>query len=286
LFDSAALYGFLGHHGRHPSFATVVRAQITGRAVNAVTPFGSLGEASKATTLMTATSSQRAIAAVIRYNLSTAGVNLTTIGIGAPLCGWLLDVPSGLRVALFVGGGAALLLIALGLWIIHRGLLNTLVSAVRGSRIISPCRAATWRKKLTPIDQQLRPPKHGSRLARWYPTGWIVASRLVTILSSWCVLAFSGHIASVGTMAAVATAGQMIGMAASIVPMGLGIGEGGTAALFAALGEAPTLGVVMVLGSRITTLVYAAIGLVLLLSSTAAQKLSSRGSVRKTKSPA
>lgn len=285
LCDSAALSGFLGHHGRRPSFFTVVRAQVTGRAVNAVTPLGSLGEAAKATALMTATSSQRAIAAVIRYNLASAGVKLTTIGIGAPLCGWLLDVPHGLRIALLVGGGTALLLIALGMWVIHRGLLATLVTTVRGSRIISPARAAAWRKKLAPIDQQLRPPKHGPRFARWYPTGWIVASRVLSITSAWCVLAFSGHIASIGTMAAVATAGQMIGIAASIVPMGLGIGEGGTAALFAALGEAPTLGVVMILGSRITTLAYAAIGLVLLLSASAADTLRSHGARRKKAPP-
>ncbi|MBP9085340.1 MAG: flippase-like domain-containing protein [Kofleriaceae bacterium] len=273
LCDSAALSGFLGQQGRRPSYWAVVRAQITGRAVNAVTPLGSLGEAAKATALMTETSSQRAIAAVIRYNLASAGVKLTTIGIGAPLCGIWLDVPPSLRITLFVGGGTAALIVIVGVWIIRHGLLVTLVAFVRGTRIISPIRAKAWRQKLTPIDKQLRPPKTGSHYARWYPTAWIILSRALSITSAWCVLAFSGHIAGISTMAAVATAGQMIGTVATIVPMGLGIGEGGNAALFAALGEPASVGVVMVLGGRATTLVYAAVGLVLLLTASAAESV-------------
>jgi hypothetical protein len=65
-------------------------------------------------------------------------------------------------------------------------------------------------------------------------------------------------------MAAISTAGQLINAAASVVPLGLGISEAGNAALFAALDEPASLGVVMVLGQRTSTLAYAAIGLFLI----------------------
>jgi uncharacterized membrane protein YbhN (UPF0104 family) len=73
-----------------------------------------------------------------------------------------------------------------------------------------------------------------------------------------------GHTVGVGTVAAISTAGQLVAVAASVIPLGLGISEAGNAALFAALGQPAALGVAMVLGTRITTLVYAAIGLTLM----------------------
>ena len=92
-------------------------------------------------------------------------------------------------------------------------------------------------------------------------------SRLLSLVSMWVVLRSVGYTAGPGTVAAIATAGTLISMIASVVPMGLGISEGSNAALFAALGAPASLGVTMVLGSRITLLVYAAIGLFLLSAS-------------------
>jgi hypothetical protein len=78
------------------------------------------------------------------------------------------------------------------------------------------------------------------------------------------VLAGTGHLVGVGTMAALATAGLVISWSSMIVPMGLGLSDGGTAALFVALGASPSLGVTVVLGQRVTQLLYAAFGLTLL----------------------
>lgn len=262
--DGAALSGFLGSGGRRPGFWYVLRAQVIGRAINAVTPLASLGEATKATALMERTSTPRAIGAVMRYNLATLGVRLAIVAIGAPICALVLDLPGWLVGLLFgVAAGAAALLVA-GVLLVRRGMLASAVGAVHALHLVSDERAKRWRGKLTEIDRHLRPPSGGDRRARWTPAGWVVLSRTLTITSTWVVLVATGTFVSAGTMAAISSAGQPLAAAASLVPLGLGISEAGNAALFAALGESPSLGVAMVLGTRITTLVYAAIGLTLM----------------------
>ncbi len=267
LCDSAALSGFLGSGGRRSSYLHVVRAQVSGRAINAVTPLGSLGEATKATTLMERTPSRRAIAAVFNYNLASAGVRLLIITLGAPVCGIVLDLPRTLVIALFVGSAVAAVALTAGVLLVRRGMLSTLVDAGRTVRVLSKDRHERWRKKVLEIDRYR--PKHAHQRGRWTSVGWMILSRVLAVVSTWIVLKSVGYSAGLGTLAAIATAGQLISMIASVVPMGLGISEGSNAALFAALGAPPALGVTMVLGSRVTTIMYAVVGLVLISASTA-----------------
>lgn len=268
-FDSAALSGFLGRGGRRPGFLQVVRAQVAGRAINAVTPLASLGEATKATTLMEHTSSHRAIAAVVHYNIVSIGIRLVTIAVGAPVCALVLELPEALVVVLWAGAAIAAIVLAGGAVLVRRGMLATAVDLVRGVRLVSRERAKKWRAKLAGIDEHLQPRRGQSAAERWTPALWIFGSRALSLCSMWVVLASVGYRAGPGTVAAVATAGTLISMMASVVPMGLGISEGSNAALFAALGAPPALGVTMVLGNRITLLCYAAIGLFLIGATTA-----------------
>lgn len=257
--DSAALSGFIGPGGRRPSFLQVVKAQVAGRAINAVTPMASLGEATKATTLMENTSSKRAIGAVVHYNLASIGVRLVTIAVGAPICALVLDLPHLLTVALLVGSLVAAIALVGGTLLVRRGMLATVVDTLRGTRLLSSERGKKWRDKAVQID------RYKTKSERpWLPAVFVIGSRLLSLVSMWTVLRSVGYTAGVGTVAAVATAGTLISMIASVVPMGLGISEGSNAALFAALGAPASLGVTMVLGSRITLIAYAAIGLFLL----------------------
>ncbi len=261
--DGAALSGFLGKGGRRPSFGYVLRAQVIGRAINAVTPLASLGEATKATTLMERTSSPRAIGAVLRYNLAHLGVRLTTIALGAPICALVLDVPSWMTWLLVGGSIAAIALVIAGAVLVKRGMLASVVGVLRALRLVSGERARRWDSKLEAIDERLRDEPGARGRARWSSVCWVFASRALTLTSAWVVLMTMGHSVGVGTVAAISTAGQLVAVAASLVPLGLGIAEAGNAALFTALGEPAALGVAMVLGTRITTIVYAAIGLIL-----------------------
>jgi uncharacterized membrane protein YbhN (UPF0104 family) len=84
---------------------------------------------------------------------------------------------------------------------------------------------------------------------------------------SLVILHAIGEPITVGFVAGYTVGGFVVYMAASLVPMGLGISEGGTYGLFKALGENPARGTALVIARRVTLVAYAAIGLVLVITS-------------------
>ncbi len=259
LADAAAIRGFLGAMPGRPRFGAIVKAQLAGRAINAVTPLATLGEATKVGMLSADTSAARATAAIARTNLSGLGVILASIVIGAPVCAIALSLPSSLAIALWVGAGVGLVVLVGGVVLIRRGMLVTIADAMASTRLVSRERVARWRTRLEDLDRRVRGDSVG-----WSPAGWVVASRLFGLTSTWVVLSAVGHPPGIGVMAALATAGTLIGMIASVVPMGLGLTEAGIGALFAALGTSAALGVTTTLSRRVTAILYTAVGLPLL----------------------
>ncbi len=272
--DAAALSGFLGQGGRRPGYGHVLRAQLSGRAINAVTPLGSLGEATKATMLLERTSTSRAVAAVVRYNLASLGMLLLAITIGAPICALTLDLPRWMTLALVTGSAVGALLLVGGTVLVRRGMLVSLIDFFARLRVVPRRKVGPWRAKLAKIDHHLK--GRGSRRQRWTPAGWVVLSRMLGWTSIWMILAVVDHAPSIGTMGAMVTAGTLISLVAALVPMGLGVSEGGNAALFSALGEAPLLGVTVVLARRVTLIIYATIGLTLLVTSRTVDRVRSK----------
>jgi uncharacterized membrane protein YbhN (UPF0104 family) len=88
-------------------------------------------------------------------------------------------------------------------------------------------------------------------------------------VAAWVVLHANGHAPPLAVMAVIATAGTLVNIVANMVPLGLGVAEGGTAALMAALGQPASLGVTMAVARRGVQLLYAAFGLTLLVSAEA-----------------
>jgi len=180
----------------------------------------------------------------------------------------LLDVPPWLVYLFIAGGVVAVLLLLAGTWLVSRGMLTSGMSILRTLRVISKERAGRWRTRASQVDRHLRSGRDGSFRQRWKPAGWVALARGLNLASLWLVVLAAGTLIGPGTMAAVSTAGQVINAMSSLVPLGLGISEGANAALFSALDEPGSLGVAMVLGSRISTLAYAAIGLALITTTT------------------
>lgn len=261
LCDGAVLHGFLGRGGRRPGFLRVLEAQVAGRAINVVTPMASIGEATKVTMLMRHTETSRAVAAVVRFNLSYVAINLAFVLIGAPICAATLPLPAWMIRTLWIGtavGGA----IAVGLVIVVRaGLVVSLIRVARALRLISRDRFAVWRDRLRKLDASTRG-EHGLR--SWLPGLWALPSKGLIWVGGWLVLYANGEPPSLGVMAALASAGTLINAGSNVVPLGIGVSEGGTAALMAALGESPTLGVTMVVARRVVFLTYAAVGLAII----------------------
>lgn len=259
--DALVLHGFLGPGGRRPGFARVMEAQLAGRAINVVTPLASLGEATKVTMLMRDTDSGRAVATVVRFNLSFVAVNVAFVLVGAPICAATLPLPAWTVRTLWLGTAVAAL-VGVGLVLLVRaGLVASLIRVLRAVRLISRDRFAVWRERLRRLDAAMR----GERgLRSWLPGLWALPSKALMWVGAWLVLYANGEPPSVGVMAALATAGTVINFASNLVPLGLGVSEGGTAALMAALGESPALGVTIVVARRVVFLTYAALGLLVM----------------------
>lgn len=262
--DAMVIHGFLGSGGRRPSYWSVLKAQVSGRAINLVTPMASLGEATKVTMLMRETSSSRAVAAVVRFNISYAGLNLMAVIIGAPICALVLPLPWWLEQTLWIGTGLAVAVIVAVALLLRAGLLGSLIKGVRTVRLLSDERAKKLQQRLKDVDKSLR----GDRgLRSWLPGLWALVSKVMGWTIVWIVMNANGETPSVGVMATMASAGTVVNIISNVAPMGIGINEAGTAALMAALGVNAGLGVTTVLARRVITIFYAAIGLTLMATS-------------------
>lgn len=259
--DAMVIHGFLGPGGRRPGYWSVLKAQVSGRAINLVTPMASIGEATKVTMLVRETSSARAVAAIVRFNLSYGALNLLAIVIGAPICALVLPLPWWLEQLLWIGTALSVAVVVGVALLLRAGLLGSLIKGVRGVRLLSAERSKKLQQKLKDVDKSLR----GDRgLRSWLPGLWALASKVMGWVIVWIVMNANGEPPSVGVMATMASAGTVVSLLSNVAPMGIGINEAGTAALMAALGENAGLGVTTVLARRVIQMCYAAVGLVLL----------------------
>lgn len=261
--DAATIHGFLGVGGPRPGFLRVLQAQVAGRAINLVTPMASLGEATKATMLMREASSRRAVAAIVRFNISYITVNLLVVLAGAPICALVLPLPDWLTRLLWIGSAGCAALGGALILLLRAGLLGTTIRAVRGLRLLSSATSVRLRERLRELDHALA----GERgLRSWLPGVWVLVSKALGWGIVWIVMYANGQPPSLGVLATLATAGNLVSIMANVVPMGIGLNEAGTAALMAALGEEASLGVTTVLARRVLQLCYAGLGLTLLAS--------------------
>lgn len=273
--DAAAIFTLARGSDDGVRYGHVLVAQVAGRAVNAVTPGGSLGEALKTSLLTEAIPTNRAVAAVIYCNLASLIYSLLLVAVGAPLTALFLDLPPPFTGGLAVAGGLAGVT-ALGLAVlIRRGMLSSLVGAGARLGVISAKRRRRWKKRLDNIDERLRGTAGGHR--RRVAAGFVLGSKLLTWFSMWFILSAAGYQASPGELAAMLSAGVVLGWLGQIVPMGLGVAEGGNFALFSALGAPPTFGVALALARRVNQILYAAVGFAVL----GAWRLTTRAAARR-----
>jgi hypothetical protein len=265
--DAAAIRAFLSPENDRVRLRSTLLSQLAGRAVNAVTPTGNLGEAIKMSVLTEHVSQSRAVATILLYNVVSFTVELGTVAVAAPLMVLLVPMPSGLRWLILVAG-AVCLLISVGLYaLVHRGMLTSFVRVPVRLGLLSQERFDRWEPKIASIDDKLRLIAGARRRDRVFGISAVVLSRVTSMSLSFMILHAVGESITVGFVAGYTVGNFVIYMLSSLVPMGLGISEGGNHWLFRALGENPARGVTLVLARRVTLVVYAAIGLVLITAS-------------------
>jgi uncharacterized membrane protein YbhN (UPF0104 family) len=263
LFDAGALHAFLRPDHRKVGYGRVVLAQVSSRAINAVTPLGSLGEVVKTTMLFERVSPSRAVAAVLLYNITVLEISFVLIALGATSTALLLDLPSSLRTMLVVSAAVTAGLAIVIPILVAKGRLAGLVTLGRRLRVVPARKERSWRKKLADIDEKLGDTGGARRRDRGLGALCLLVSRLGSWLNVAILIHAAGGSLEVGFLVAVLTAGQVIQWVSTVVPMGLGVQEGGNYGLFRALGADPAIGVTISIGKRVTQIIYAAIGIVL-----------------------
>lgn len=280
--DAAAVHSLI-RADDGPSYGRVLVAQIAGRAVNAVTPGGNLGEALKASLLAEHGRGSLVVAAVLFCGLASLVISLATIAIGAPLTALLLDLHDGLRVVLLVAAAIAAAAVVAIVLLVRRGMLATFVGFASRLHIVSAKRRKRWAKKLGEVDATLSgqcdPP------ARKRATAFVLASKALGWFATWLICATAGYFLDVPELAALLSAGVVLGWISTLVPMGLGVAEGGNYGLFDVIGAPAALGVSLALARRVLQVFSAVIGFITLgafrLNQRRARRRGARKSVRR-----
>ena len=261
--ESRALHTFMRPEARMVSYWRVAAAQISGRAVNVVTPFGALGEATKLTMLVTRAPRSRVASAIVLYNLAVLYLSVTVMVIGTPITLLLIELPGPLKVTIGIALAVLIaLVVALGV-IIHRGALSTLAGILRRLRIISAARLDDWRERLRDVDRHIAE-LQDTRAGSWRGILWVVASRLVTWTATMTFMRAAGVTLTPQLVIGVLSVGVLIAWAAAIVPLGLGLADTGNYALYHALGASGALGTFVTVLNRGRSLAVALVGFIVM----------------------
>lgn len=260
--DAAAWHALMRPEARMVPYWRVLGAWASGRAINVLTPLGALGEATKVTLLLDHAPRTRVLSSIVLLNVMFFYVGVSVILIGIPITLLLVDLPHPLKV--LVGIGIAVIVpavVALGL-VIHRGAMATLVGLLRHARLISADRAARWKDKLRDVDRHIRELHHHQTAGTRTALVVVVVSRLVSHTATLLLIHAVGVPLSGALIVGAVSVGVLIAWTSSVVPLGLGLAEGGNYALYSLLGASGAYGVVVTLLTRARSVTIALLGLV------------------------
>lgn len=267
--DAAAWHSFMRPEARMVSYPRVLGAWASGRAINVLTPFGALGEPTKVTMLLDRVPKARLLSSIVLLNVAVLYFSVTVMLIGIPITLLLVDVPHAIKVMVGIGVAVLLpLMVMLGV-VIQRGAISTLVGTLRNTRIISAERAQSWKERLKEVDRHIRE-LHAHRTAGTRRGIVFVAlSKLITYTSTCVLIHAVGVSLSPSLVIAVLSVGVLIQWIASIVPLGLGLADGGNYALYSLLGATGEQGLLVTMLNRARSVTVAVLGLGAMVAMTA-----------------
>ncbi|MBA2544321.1 MAG: flippase-like domain-containing protein [Deltaproteobacteria bacterium] len=259
--DAAALQAFMRPEARMVSYFRVLGAQASGRAINVLTPTGALGEPTKLAMLMTHAPRDRVLSSLVLLNLGQFYLSVIVIVLGTPIMFLLVDIPHSMKVVIGIGFAVIVpLVIALGV-MVHRGALTTLVGMVHSVRLISKERADRWKLRVGGVDKHIRELQENRSHGTWKGILWVMLSKLMQWTATLTLLHTAGVEVSPALIVGVLSVGVLIQWIAQIVPMGLGIADGGNYALFDLVGATGAYGVVITVLNRARSITVAIVGL-------------------------
>jgi uncharacterized protein (TIRG00374 family) len=258
--DAFAIHGFL-RKSQPVSYCRVFAAQLSGMAINRLTPGNTLGEPVKVTMLVRSVPTDAAVPAIVMFNLTTIYVAIATIVLGVPLTALFLDLPERVVLAVWIGVGLLLsFAVALAL-LVRRGAIGSLVDVLVATSLISATRGARWKARIATIDRRIRSigdARH-SGLARGI--AGVVGSRVLNGVGTVVVLHAADIPLTAPLVIAMLSVGILVTWISNIIPLGLGIADGTNYVLYGLLGASPTAGLLLTLVNRLRTVMLALLGL-------------------------
>jgi hypothetical protein len=263
MCDAFAIHGLLRASSRVP-YPRVFAAQLSGMAINRLSPGNTLGEPVKVTMLVRSAPVDGAVAAIMVFNLLTMYVAIAAIVIGVPLTVLWLDLPPEVALAVWIAT-AVLVGIALAMWLlVRRGAVGTAIDALAGIGVLAPERATRWRARVTAIDGRVRGLASTRTVGLGRGLAGVIGSRVLNWAGTIAVL----HAADIPMTAPLVIASLSVGILvtwlSNIIPLGLGIADGTNYVLYGLLGAAPVAGLLFTLVNRLRTVVLALLGLVVM----------------------
>jgi uncharacterized protein (TIRG00374 family) len=251
----------------------VIAAQLSGRAINILTPGGVLGEATKITMLVSSAPRGRVVSSIALLNLMSFYLSVTIVIIGVPLTALLVDLPHSLKLTVWIGLGVVIaLVVGIGI-LIQRGAAKTLLAGARGMRILSKERAEKWTARLSELDRHVRELQSNRSPGTRAGMLFVFAARLCSWAATTVVLVSVDVEIGFTLLAGVFSVGVLIGWISSIVPFGMGVADGGNYALFDVLGASGAHGVFVTLLGRARSLSLALLGLLVMVAGHTANRL-------------
>ncbi|MEO8698425.1 MAG: lysylphosphatidylglycerol synthase transmembrane domain-containing protein [Kofleriaceae bacterium] len=255
--DAGGVYTFVQPLARI-SYFRVFAAQASGLAINRLTPGNSLGEPIKITMLMQHVPEAPAVSAIVMFNVASYILAIAVIVIGVPVTLLALDLPQRVDLVVMIVT-VALLAFAVGvLALVRRGAAAALLATCARIRLLSRERAARWTRRLAAVDTNLR--RFGDRTTR-RALVFVVGSRICNMAGTVVILHAAQIPLTVPLVVGMLSVGILITWISNVVPLGLGLADGGNYILYSALGSSPEHGLAFAMINRLRTVMLASMGL-------------------------
>ena len=146
-------------------------------------------------------------------------------------------------------------------FLIKRGATATIVDLVRRTRLISVERTERWKLRLVEVDKHIRELHRNRSAGTWKGILWVLLAK-GTIYTATIILLLAVDIdLNPALVIGVFSVGVLIQWVAQIVPMGLGIADGGNYAMYQVLGSTGPHGMAVTMLNRARSVTVAILGL-------------------------
>ena len=261
MFDGAAIRAMAQAHARVP-YARAVAAQLGGVAINRLTPGNALGEPVKVSLLVERIPRDSAVSTILMFDAGATLVAVTAIVVGIPITLFFAELPASMRTVAWLGAGVLIAFAVMLFVLVRKGPVTIGIRALRRIRMISAARCERWTSGVAHIDEMVR--ELGTTRSSRIGLACLVGSRSLNWVGTLVMLYAAGLPVTVPLVIGILSVGALITWISHIVPLGLGIHDGGNYLLYRALGAPGLAGLDFTMVYRARTCLISLIGLCVL----------------------